>query len=498
MGQFSIIANHQVIRSASIPVLPYADFMRQNSSLPLEERYHCVSYFACPEDGCLRLICCIADDREGNIMISSCRVDPAAAPLPSFTAVHESFHLFEREIHENCGIEYADHPWLKPVRFGGIHAGMPLSEYPFFSVEGDALHEVGVGPVHAGVIEPGYFRFACNGEKILHLEIQLGYQHRGVEQLMIEKKRLNQRIQLAENIAGDSTVAHCSAFASLWEALCDYQTPDPLLWTRTLALELERMAMHTADLSALCEDIAYRLGSAVYGRLRTPIVNFFQAWTGNRLARTLIRPAHLFYPFTETLAMQLTRILHDFERDFTQMGNFLFNMPGVLSRFEKTGTVSYETALRIGAVGMAARASGVKRDIRASHPDQTYRTPEHIPQLYSTGDVFARAKIRHDETLRSVGHIRKLLRNLPPPEEIEHEPAPAAPDTFALSLVEGWRGEICHCALTDARGEPKAYKITDPSFHNWMALALAVRNNEISDFPICNKSFNLSYCGFDL
>jgi Ni,Fe-hydrogenase III large subunit len=373
-----------------------------------------------------------------------------------------------------------------------------MDQYPFFSVKGEALHEVGVGPIHAGIIEPGYFRFSCNGEKILHLEIQLGYQHRGVEALFIDKKRLDQRIQLSENIAGDSSVAHSSAFAFTWEALCDYQTPYPLLWVRTLALELERIAVHTADLSALCGDVAYQLGNAVYGRLRTAIINFFQAWTGSRFAHTLSRPAQMYYPFTETLATQLIRMLLDFERDFTMMGDFLLNMPGALSRFEKTGTIDYDTALRIGTVGMAARASGLQRDLRTTHPDAIYRTLAHLPQLYTTGDVLARVRLRHDETLQSIAHIRKLLRAMPSPEETDHSLTSVMKNTFVVSLVEGWRGEICHCALTGHTGELIRYKIVDPSFHNWMALAMAVRNNEISDFPICNKSFNLSYCGFDL
>ncbi|MDR1673711.1 MAG: NADH-quinone oxidoreductase subunit C [Bacteroidales bacterium] len=490
MEQYIRIINGQAIGMEAIPTLPYEDFLRLNSALPLEERYHCVSYFAFRADGQLRLICCMADDLESNVMVSSC-IANVGAVLPSFTAVHKSFHLFEREIHEDFGVCYSDHPWLKPVRNG-------IDQYPFFSVEGEALHEVGVGPIHAGIIEPGYFRFSCNGEKILHLEIQLGYQHRGVEQLLANEQQLNRRIQLSENIAGDSTVAHSSAFASLWEALCDCPADGRLLWARTLALELERIAVHTGDLGALCGDIAYQLGSAVYGRLRTPIINFFQAWTGNRLARTLIRPGRLLYPFTETLAAQLIRILNDYERDFTQTGNFLFNMPAALSRFEKTGTVSRDNMLHIGAVGMAARASGVKRDIRMSHPGDVYRLLGHAPMLYVSGDVLARARMRHDETLQSVNYIRQLLRNIPGEDVAEPDTAHTRPRSFALSLTEGWRGEICHCAVTGDNGNIVRYKITDPSFHNWMALALAVRNNEVSDFPVCNKSFNLSYCGFDL
>ena len=164
------------------------------------------------------------------------------------------------------------------------------------------MHEVGVGPIHAGIIEPGHFRFICNGEQILHLEIQLGYQHRGIEQLFLEKKKLLQRITLAENIAGDSVAGHTVAFVNLWESLCKYHPERDLQFVRTLALELERIAIHTGDLSAMCTDVAYQLGSAVFGRLRTPVINYFQTWCGNRLAKGLIRAGKNNYPFTDEIS----------------------------------------------------------------------------------------------------------------------------------------------------------------------------------------------------
>ncbi len=499
MESFIRIKNAQAVDIKSVPVLPYADFLKQNGELPADERYHCVSYFGHPTGKQLQLICCMAEDTNGDIFISSCKIDPDAKDLPSLTAIHESFHMFEREIAENFGITYADHPWLKPVRYAHNRANKEelMNQYPFYQIKGEELHEVGVGPIHAGIIEPGYFRFICNGEKILHLEIQLGYQHRGIEQLFVNQKHLNQRIQLSESIAGDSTIAHGSAFALIWESLCHYQTIHELLWVQTVALEIERIAMHTADLSAMCGDIAYQLGNSVYGRLRTPIINFFQAWCGNRFARTLIRPSSLWHPFTDSLAAQLSHVLADFERDFTQMGKSLLNMPSALSRFEKTGVVSREQAVKIGTVGMAARTSGVARDIRSSHPDEIYQTLDHQPITYQSGDVMARTKLRHEEVLQSLRYLHTLLRQKLPNEEIEHATLPV-PNMLSVVLVEGWRGEICHCGITGKNGELIQYKITDPSFHNWMALALAVRDNAISDFPICNKSFNLSYCGFDL
>jgi Ni,Fe-hydrogenase III large subunit len=360
------------------------------------------------------------------------------------------------------------------------------------------IHEVGVGPIHAGIIEPGHFRFICNGEQILHLEIQLGYQHRGVEQLFLEKKKLLQRITLAESIAGDSVVAHTVAFVNLWENVCNYHPGKDLQLARTIALELERIAVHTGDLSAMCTDVAYQLGSAVYGRLRTPVINYFQKCCGNRLAKGLIRAGKNHYPFTDELVRELTRLLDDFEKDFDDISAELFSLPSTLARFEKTGVVTAEQAAMIGTVGMSARMCAIKRDIRYSHPHDLYPELQHQPLIKNHGDVHSRARLRKKEINQSIEYIRELIQNIPQGIQRTTQFWNPAPESFTISLVEGWRGEICHCAVTDEKGELIHYKIKDPSFHNWLALALAVRNNEISDFPICNKSFDLSYCGHDL
>jgi Ni,Fe-hydrogenase III large subunit len=419
--------------------------------------------------------------------------------LASFTAKNICFEKFEREIHENFGIQYTDHPWLKPVRYptDRFDKSQTIANYPFYSIDSEELHEVGVGPIHAGIIEPGHFRFICNGEQILHLEIQLGYQHRGIEKLFLEKKQLSQLSTLAENICGDTSVGHATAFAQVWESLSGFETSRDLDFTRTIALELERIAIHTGDLSAVCTDIAYQLGSSVFGRLRTPIINFLQEWCGNRLAKGLIRPGQNKIPFTQTLSNRLTEVLDAFEPDFTEMNKELFNMPSALSRFERTGVVSIEDATAIGAVGMTARGSGVRRDVRLSHPHSLYPELHHEPIVKRHGDVYSRVAIRRKEVFQSIRYLRTLIAKLPETSVATSLKSPGA-GLFTISLVEGWRGEICHCAITGSKGELKHYKIKDPSFHNWMALALSVRNNEISDFPICNKSFNLSYSGHDL
>jgi Ni,Fe-hydrogenase III large subunit len=493
------IRNNETIPIATIPELDYYLFLELNVYFMLKTAdSHCVSYFGFPHFGKIKLICCIAKDEQNSICVSSSVVD-AKQPLPSFSNHNLVFEKFEREIHENFGIDYTDHPWLKPVRFpfNRFDKTNSIANYPFFKIESEELHEVGVGPIHAGIIEPGHFRFICNGEQILHLEIQLGYQHKGVEQLFLERRKLLQRIVLAENIAGDSVAGHTVAFVNLWESLCEFQPGRDLQLSRTIALELERIAVHTGDLSAMCTDVAYQLGSAVYGRLRTPVINYFQEWCGNRLAKGLIRAGKNNYPITQKLAGELLGLFEDYEKDFEEISEELFSLPSTLARFEKTGVITTEQGALVGTVGMSARMSEIKRDIRLSHPHDLYPELQHEPVLRNQGDVYSRGRIRKKEIDQSMGYIRELIQILPSVELADQLGNPI-PNSFVISLVEGWRGEICHCAITGDNGDLIHYKIKDPSFHNWLAMALAVRNNEISDFPICNKSFDLSYCGHDL
>ena len=493
------IKNCETVKLNRIPQLDYEDFIELNSSLVLKGERHLSHYFAFPQAKQLRVFSIIADDAVGDIICSSALVS-VRKPVPSVTAHHHSFHPFERDIHEKFGVQYTDHPWLKPLRFPASGKDKKnMEDYPFYEFESEDLHEVGVGPIHAGVIEPGHFRFICNGEKILHLEIQLGYQHRGVEELFVDKKRLLERIILSESIAGDTTNGHATAFSLLYESMCGFIPGDHLSFVRTLALELERIAIHTGDLAALSGDVAYQLGNAVFGRLRTPIINYTQSWGGNRLGRGLTRPGRTNFPYTKALADSLVKILNEYEPHYKEMANALFARPSVQARFEKTGILSEEDIWTMGTVGTPARSTGVMRDIRATHPHGYYSSFKHEPVLLDQGDVYARAFIRDREIRQSMDLIRNMISAIPEVDKnADLSKAKCASESLTVSLVEGWRGEICHSAITDKRGNIALYKIKDPSMHNWFALAMAVRGEEISDFPLCNKSFNLSYCGHDL
>lgn len=497
------VYNCEHVNLNRIDALSFDEFYSQVSTLLSEEQRHCTEYFAIQSDKNLRLYCCIADDNDHKISVLSTEVDSGTASIKSLTPSSKQVHIFEREIHERFGLNFAGHPWLKPVRFAHDRADKTkvMDNYPFYTIEGEELHEVGVGPIHAGIIEPGHFRFICNGEKVLHLEIQLGYQHRGIERLFIEKNDAIQRCILAESIAGDTSVGHSLAHTQVIESLAEIQVDKSLQIERCIALELERVAVHIGDTAALCADVAYQLGQVTCEALRTLVINTTQAWCGNRFGKGLIRPGGSYYPLTDEMADQILITLTEVARRFKEMTDTLYSMPSVLSRFEGTGTVTKQQALSIGTVGLAARTCDLGRDVRSSHPFQYFKEFIIQPVILQTGDVLARGMLRNLEVFESIKIINQLIGIWRGIKKVSSRPVynyNLKPESMVISMVEGWRGEICHTVMTDKTGKITCYKVKDPSLHNWMALALAVRNQEISDFPVCNKSFNLSYCGFDL
>lgn len=498
-----VINGSGAVNIKEIPVLEYPLFFDVASDLLRISSGHCISYYCHPVSDRLRFTCCIADDETGSVRILSHETRRGGLPLKSLSGLFPAMHIFEREIHENHGVEFSGHPWLKPVRYPHDRSGRlsVMDNYPFYEIEGEELHEVGVGPIHAGVIEPGHFRFICNGEKVLHLEIHLGYQHRGIENLFVERKQALQRAILAENIAGDTAVGHGIAHTQLIESLAGIEISEALQIERCIALEMERIAVHIGDTAALCGDVAYQLGQVVCEALRTMVINTTQFWCGNRFGKGLVRPGGSNYPLTDDTAEVILKVLAEVEKRYRDVTDRIYSLPSVLGRFEDIGMVTRQQAEHAGAVGMAARTCGILRDTRRTHPFQYYRNYNVNPVILETGDVLARAMLRALEVRASaaiildlVGAWRRVKKNVGKPIYDYR----FSPHSFALSLAEGWRGEICHTAVTDSDGNILHYKVKDPSQHNWMALALAVRNQEISDFPVCNKSFNLSYCGHDL
>ena len=414
---------------------------------------------------------------------------------PAFSVDFPSMAYFECELYERTGIEPEGHPRLRPVRSADEWRknGAP---YAFYRVEGEEVHEVAVGPVHAGVIEPGHFRFQCHGEEVLYLEIQLGYQHRGIENLL-PRQRPAQQLALVESITGDSVIAHASAYCSALEALTGVAPSLRELTVRGIAAELERIAMHLATLSGIATDIGFALPAAAFGALRTSLINLTAEICGNRFGRGWIIPGGVRFDLDASLVAKAGGILNEVLAKFSDVEALLFDSASALARLEETGAVTSAQAHAAGLVGLAARASGVTSDARVDFPYGIYRYSS-IPSLrLDSGDVYARAKLRALEIRYSVQFIFEQLDNLPAPKP-RHSPKDLSKSAFTIALTESHRGEIAHVLFTDKDGQLSQIKIKDPSFHNWQGLALAVREGGISDFPLCNKSFDLSYAGHDL
>jgi len=487
---FALLANATSLPWTEVPEWPVADFVAAVSR-ELSRGARLCSWFGVPENGGVRLVAVLAFDADNTLAVGRSR--PFTGVYPALTTTHPQAHLFEREVWEQHGLVPEGHPWLKPVR---RTAGNAPANGEFFRVDGREIHEVAVGPVHAGVIEPGHFRFQCAGEEVLHLEIALGYQHRGVEEALAGGPHRATLAQM-ETVAGDTTTAHTTAYATILESLAGTEAPLRAQWLRAIALELERLANHTGDLGALANDVAFLPTSAACGKIRGDFLNLTALLCGNRFGRGLVRPGGCRRDLDPVRAAELAKRLTVALADTDLADGWLWDAASVRSRFENVGTVFTAQATEVGLVGLAARACGLVRDVRYDHPAGWYRFAQAPVVVWPGGDVFARARVRSLEIQRSGKFLLEQLA-APTDGEIHAELAPPAGDTLAVALVEGWRGEVCHVALTDPAGRFRRYKITDPSFHNWTGLALALRGTAISDFPICNKSFNLSYCGFDL
>ena len=426
-----------------------------------------------------------------KLLLTSCAV---AESYESLTKSIEAFHWFEREIYEEYGIKPEGHPFLKPIRFSAKEATIGVTDY--FTMQGEAVHEVAVGPVHAGVIEPGHFRFQCMGEDVFSLEIELGYQHRGIEKMLCNGPgTLTQH--LVETAAGDSSIAASTNYWRILESLKGIKISPRTQQLRLLALELERIANHTGDLGALAGDVAFLPTASFCGRIRGDFLNMTAMLCGNRFGRNFLQEGTVAFDLTDEQIAELAKRLETGEKELFHALDLMMDKPSVLDRFENTGTVTTAQAKAIGLVGVAAKASGLQTDVRKDLENDSSFTPV----CDGNGDVLARAKVRVAELRYSIAKAKEILANLPR-GGIRPEQDPGATtlpgNMLGVSVTEAWRGELCHVFVTGEDGRFQLGKIVDSSFHNWFGLALALRDQQISDFPICNKSFNLSYCGHDL
>ncbi len=471
------IKNNQTVKLSDVPIDIFSN-LKKDLAL---KKMRVIQFFVSPEGGKNRLFCVFSEnemtERKSKLFVVSSYLDKT---FESITPSNPSLHLFEREIYENFAIEPVDHPWLKPVR--------KSENYEFLKSDDLQTHEVAVGPVHAGIIEPGHFRFLCNSERINHLEVQLGYQHRGIEKML----KNNPSVHLAESICGDSTIAYSLTFANAIESLSGIKIDKKSKVIRQIALEMERIAIHIGDLGAIAEDVAYKMGSAVFGVTRTLVINTMLEICGSRFGKGLVKIGGVNFDIDKTMQEKISSMLEVVQSRVDQMMNAMNNNASVLSRLERTGIINTKHAKEIGMVGPSARACNIKLDARKFDDDNF--------EILTTGggDVHSRFYIRYVEIKQSIEIIKKLLEDLDGELICEKTKIDLAPASFVTSVTEAWRGELAHTIITDKNGYIQTYKIKDPSFNNWFGLAIANRNGQISNFPVCNKSFDLSYCGFDL
>ncbi|MBW2100727.1 MAG: NADH-quinone oxidoreductase subunit C [Deltaproteobacteria bacterium] len=499
---FLQISNGEVLSRQRIPHLSFDDFYRDALSI-VRIGGQVVHYFAFSDKDSIKLMAVLRDDK---LQVASC---DAPEVYPSMTSQCEPFHMFEREIAEQFGIRPEGHPWLKMVRyhanylkkmdvFGNDYTRDIPGNYDYYAVDGEEIHEVAVGPVHAGVIEPGHFRFNCIGERVLNLEIQLGYQHRGVENLLLNAHTKRRPI-IVEGIAGDTAVGYGLCLSQAVEALSSSRIDAGAHIIRTIALELERIANHIGDLGALSGDVAFLPPANYFGRMRGDFLNLTLLICGNRFGKGLVRPGGVRFALTDDVRKTLNERLGKLTPQVKHVLDLLLTTSSVQSRFDHCGAVSKADAEKLGLVGPAGRACGLAYDVRRCFPTEYYARLDIPENAKSTGDVHARATVRAEEVLQSLDIIKSLLNGPIKTRCVESmDYSSLAPSSFVVTLNEAWRGELSHCILTDDDGNILRYKVKDPSFHNWNGLAMSLRDTEISDFPLNNKSYNLSYCGFDL
>ncbi|MGQ0708151.1 MAG: hydrogenase large subunit [Rhodoferax sp.] len=441
----------------------------------------------------------------------------SAARYPDLSQVFPAAARMQRAAADLCGIcakgASDQRPWLNhgawawdyhplrqdPAAAPAQHTPGALVDYAFVQVQGDGVHEIAVGPVHAGIIEPGHFRFSVVGEKVLRLEQRLGYTHKGIEQRMAHMEPL-QAHRLAGRVSGDSTVAYAWAYCMALESATHTTVPPRAAWLRALLLERERVANHLGDLGALGNDAAFAFALAQFSRLREDWLRSAKETFGHRLMMDCIVPGGVAVDLAPQWIAPLVRQCDALEREVRRLAAIFESHAGLQDRFLTTGQVSPELASRLGLTGLAGRASSQAWDLRCDHPFAPYTELNVAMALHHNGDVAARVAVRFDEVFESLRMIRHMVTHLPPGALCAGlrlgEQASAG-----AGWVEGWRGEVF--VALELSGAAQGQRIArchlhDPSWQNWPVLEHAAMGNIVADFPLINKSFNLSYSGQDL
>lgn len=456
---------------------------------------------------------CYVFDRPGDpcYLILSAPVEASAPRFQSLAAESPAVNWLEREIQDWFGLEAAGHPNPRRV---ALHDNWPdvhplRKDFPLETVLppfegeqhvyrptlGEGVFQIPVGPVHAGIIEPGHFNFAVAGEPILYLQLRMFYTHKGTEKLF-ERLPIHRGVFLAESISGDSAFSHGTAFCQAIETAAGIETPFRARVMRTVLLELERVYNHIADVGAIANDVGFVVANAHAGRVRELVMGLNEELTGSRTLRGMVCVGGLRRDWNSGQVAALRTAAEEIEREFRDLVALVKSSDSTRDRLERTGFLHPDKAKALGITGVGGRASGVDLDVRRDHPYAAYdRLAFRVP-VYREGDVWRRVLVRIDEARESFGIIRAAAANLPAGAHRAEEQA-IPPGRCALGAVEGWRGPILHWVRTGAGNRLERCRVEDPSVHNWPAMVEAVEGNIVPDFPVINKSFNLSYSGTD-
>lgn len=450
--------------------------------------------------------------KAGGVAVIEHEMEGGAKPVyPSLREFFPSAQRIERAIFDLLGIRSMDldhRGWLRhggwpekafPLRrdFESTTQFAVVSEpYPFVQVEGDGVHEIPVGPVHAGTIEPGHFRFSVVGEKVLRLEERLGYTHKGIEK-RFEKLLQLEGHTLAARISGDSAVAFSWAYCAALEAITGTGCPPRGVQLRALALEHERIANHLGDLGALGNDAGFAFGLTQFSRMKEDLLRTNQECFGARYLMDFVLPGGVASELPDHAHRLLLEHYHMLETGVAGMRNTYDNHAGVQDRFRETGTLSQDLAWNLDATGLAARASGIPHDLRADCPWPPYDKLKPKVTTQISGDVAARVAVRFDEIAESLRICRSLVGNLAG-GLIRNAVSEAPPDLLGIGVIEAWRGPVLIALETGPGGSIRRCHPHDPSWQNWPLLEFAILGNLVPDFPLINKSFNLSYSGQDV
>lgn len=450
---------------------------------------------------------------EENKLIVPFLVIKNSSEFPSMTNQIHELLWYEREIYSFFGLMPTNYPGLQRII---LHENWPNNlfpmrkdfrwdnrpkiadeEYKFKIIAGEGIYELPVGPIHAGIIEPGHFRFSVAGEEIVSLEARLGYVHKGSEKLF-ETLPIDEKIKLSERISGDTSFTHALAFTQSLEKLAEIEVPERANYLRVIFSELERLANHFNDIGFIMMDTSYTFGGASGSRLREVVMRINELLTGSRFLRGVNIIGGVTVDLTDAIKVDLKKQLSALKKDYQEVMEVALDSTSMINRLIGSGILNKQIALDHGVVGIPARGLGIKKDTRKNNPYATYNKLKFNVITEDSGDVYARFMVRVNEVYESISLIEQSLELLSSGKTISSSKAvKLKKNALAVGITEGWRGEIVYFVMTDDKGEITRVSARDPSFLNWAAISYAVEGNVVPDFPLINKSFNLSYSGND-